>query len=81
MKTNTNQTWVRLALCSLGLAATVCATGCQVSVGGQVLPSPWYLEDDVQYYAPATEFKLSKEAAQMKAYKADQELQRAKQSQ
>ena len=71
----TRNAWLRTILCSLGLAIMVSATGCQVSVGGQTLPSPWYLTDDVQYYAPGTEFKLSREAAAMKAYKAEQELQ------
>jgi hypothetical protein len=48
-----------------------------MSIGGQTLPSPYYLKDDVQYYAPGTEFKLSKEAAALKAYKAEQELMRS----
>ena len=38
-------------------------TGCQVDVAGQTLPSPYYLTDDIQYYAPGPEFKLSREAA------------------
>lgn len=52
-----------------GLALLVClgATGCQVEVGGQTLPSPYYLTDDVQYYAPGPPFKLAREAAAMKA--------------
>jgi len=38
--------------------------GCQVEMAGMTLPSPYYLSDDVQYYAPApSEFKLSREAA------------------
>jgi hypothetical protein len=45
------------------------ATGCQVDIGGQTLPSPYYQDDDVQYFPPGPEFKLSKEAAAMKAYK------------
>ena len=49
--------------CSLALLATMCATGCQVTVGGQTLPSPYYLDDDVQYFAPGPEFGLSREAA------------------
>jgi len=69
--------WLSWILCMLGLLATAGSTGCQVSVGGQTLPSPYYLTDDVQYYAPGTEFKLSREAAAMKAYKAEQELQQA----
>jgi hypothetical protein len=76
MKMNTSQRWLRLTLSGLGLAACLGTTGCQMNIGGQTLPSPYYLDDDVQYYAPATEFKLSKEAAAMKAYKAEQELQR-----
>jgi hypothetical protein len=50
-------------------------TGCQSSIGGQTLPSPYYLEDDVQYFAPGPEFKLSNEAAAQKAYKAELQLQ------
>jgi hypothetical protein len=37
--------------------------GCQVEVAGVTLPSPYYLSDDVQYYAPGPEFKLAREAA------------------
>ena len=39
------------------------SAGCQVEMGGQTLPSPYYLTDDVQYYAPGPEFKLAREAA------------------
>lgn len=74
MMTDKQQGWFKATLCALGLAA-LSATGCQVSVGGQTLPSPYYLKDDVQYFAPGPEFKLSREAAAQKAYKADQELQ------
>jgi hypothetical protein len=50
-------------------------TGCQVDVGGQTLPSGYYLSDDVQYYAPGPEFKLAKEAAAQKAYSEEQKRQ------
>lgn len=40
-------------------------SGCQIDVAGQTLPSPWYLTDDIQYYAPGPEFKLAREAAAM----------------
>jgi hypothetical protein len=43
--------------------AVTLMTGCQVEMAGQTLPSPWYLTDDVQYYAPGPEFKLAREAA------------------
>jgi hypothetical protein len=44
------------------LAACIVSTGCQIDVAGQTLPSPYYLTDDVQYYAPGPEFKLANEA-------------------
>lgn len=65
--------WKR-ALCGLGLLASLAATGCQTQVGGQTLPSPYYQADDVQYYAPASEFKLPREAAAQKAAREDEAL-------
>ena len=56
------------------LVPSVLSIGCQVDVAGQTLPSPYYLQDDVQYFSPGPEFKLSNEAAAMKAYQAEQEL-------
>ena len=67
-----SQPWLRTALCGISLAAAVSTTGCQISAGGQTLPSGYYLNDDVQYFAPGPEFKLSREAAAMKAYNAEQ---------
>jgi hypothetical protein len=66
--TQTNRCW-RVAFGGLLLSALASSTGCQSLVGGQVLPSPWYQTDDVQYYAPGPEFKLSREAAAQKAFK------------
>ena len=48
--------------------ASLASTGCQVDVAGQTLPSPYYISDDVQYFPAGPEFKLSNEAAAMKAY-------------
>jgi len=42
-------------------------SGCQVDVGGQTLPSPYYLQDDIHFAPSGPEFKLSREAAAMKA--------------
>lgn len=63
----------RRKLWGLVLLASVCLSGlgtlgCQVDVGGQTLPSPYYLTDDVQYFPRGPEFKLQREAAAMKAY-------------
>ena len=53
-----------LALIGLSMLANA---GCQVHVAGQTLPSPYYLMDDIQYFPAGPEFKLSKEAAALKA--------------
>jgi hypothetical protein len=64
----------RGTLCGLALLALVGAAGCQVDVGGQTLPSPYYLTDDVQYFNPGPEFKLSREAAALKAAREEEAL-------
>ncbi len=68
---------LRMLLLALALLAGVGLTGCQTDVGGQSLPSPYYMSDDVQYFPPGAEFKLAKEAAAMKAYNQDQAAQQA----
>lgn len=62
----------RLALLGMGLLSAVTMTGCQVDVGGQTLPSATYLTDDIQYFPTGPKFKLSQEAAAMKAYSEQQ---------
>jgi hypothetical protein len=59
----------RAAACVALAAGATSLTGCQVDVGGQTLPSAYYLQDDIQYFPAGPEFKLSKEAAAQKAYK------------
>ncbi len=73
-KQNTRN-WMHIALCGMGLLAALSSTGCQITEGGQTLPSAYYLHDDVQYFPAGPEFKLSREAAAMKEYKANQQLQ------
>jgi hypothetical protein len=65
---------LRTALLALGLLAGTCAAGCQVDVGGQVLPSPWYMGDDVQYFPTGPEFKHAQEAAVLKQAAQEQSL-------
>src|SRR5262245_37304104 len=75
MKSN-SPVWLRNSLWGLGLAIVVLSsTGCQGVYNGQTLPSPWYISDDIQYFPPGPEFKLAREAAAQKAYKADLEAQ------
>lgn len=56
----------------LMMLASLASTGCQMDIAGQTLPSPYYLTDDVQYYAPGPEFKLAREAAALKEQSANQ---------
>lgn len=70
---------VRTLLVGLGLVTGLGLTGCQVDQGGQTLPSPYYMNDDVQYYAPTAKFKLAREAAAMKEFNDQQAQQQAAQ--
>ena len=67
-KSANQQRWLTFGL---GMVLLATATGCQIDVGGQTLPSPYWTGDDVQYFPSGTEFKLSREAAAMQAAKAD----------
>ena len=74
----TNNAFVRLsvAVCVAAIAiTTVCQFGCGPA---QQLPDSWAWDNDgVQDFAPGPEFKLSREAAVRKAYRADSEAQQA----
>ena len=63
---------LRTVMFVVGLLVGIGLTGCQIENGGQTLPSPYYMSDDVQYFQPGPEFKLAREAAAMKAYNQDQ---------
>ncbi|MCM2372712.1 hypothetical protein [Aporhodopirellula aestuarii] len=56
------------------LTLLTATTGCQVSLNGQTLPSPYYLQDDVQYFPAGPEFKLPREAAALRAAQAEEKL-------
>ncbi|MCE9546994.1 MAG: hypothetical protein K8T25_16085 [Planctomycetia bacterium] len=69
----------RSLFCGLMLLLGATAVGCQVSVGGQTLPSGYYLQgngDDVQYFAPGPQFPLQNEAAAQKARSVEAQQQR-----
>ncbi|NUQ62889.1 MAG: hypothetical protein HUU20_10390 [Pirellulales bacterium] len=70
---------LRFTLAGLGLIAAIGLSGCQVDIGGQTLPSPYYLQDDVQYFPPGPEFKLAREAAALKAAREEAALQQMEQ--
>ena len=68
MKTSSQHSRVLLSLAAV-LASSALFTGCQTTIGGQTLPSPDYLTDDVQYFPAGPEDKLAnqKEAARRQA--------------
>ena len=70
----TSMRWKKLYGLGCIAFSTIVMTGCQIDVGGQTLPSPYYMYDDIQYFPPGPEFKLSQEATAMKAYEAQGEL-------
>ena len=74
--TNSNKTAVKKSAVSLLAAGimigmAVFSTGCQSSIGGQTLPSGYYLDDDIQYFPSGSENKLAREAAALKAARAE----------
>ena len=70
LKTN----WARVILLTCGAIPAVALTGCQASVGGQTLPSPYYLRDDVQYFPHGPEFKLTEQVRALDEYKLERDL-------
>lgn len=63
-----------LAPQALLLGALVLAglSGCQSNIGGQTLPSAYYLRDDVQFFPAGPEFLLPNTVRAMEEYKATQ---------
>lgn len=57
----------RVAFGVLILAALTLAplAGCQVTRNGQTLPSPHYLDDDIQYHPSGSEFQYQQEVDYM----------------
>jgi hypothetical protein len=65
----TTRIWLTMLAIS-GL--TISLTGCQSTVGGQTLPSAYFLEDDLQYFPHGPEFKLSNQVQRIELYKQQQ---------
>jgi hypothetical protein len=77
IRNSKNRNLQTVVAASLMAAFCMCAaTGCQSSINGQTLPSPYYLQDDVQYFPSGPEFKLPREAAALRAARAQEKLDR-----
>ncbi len=51
------------------LVAVISATGCQSYIGGQTLPSGYYLQDDIHYASPGARNNLQNETAKLEETK------------
>jgi hypothetical protein len=60
-----------LLLGMLLMAGIAPSVGCQVSVAGQTLPSPYYLTDDVQFFPAGPTNKLANETAAIEKARAE----------
>jgi hypothetical protein len=70
MNRRTCQRWL-LGLC---LASSLGSVGClQTTVGGQTLPSAYYLDDDVQFFPAGPETKLANQIRALERYKVERE--------
>jgi len=64
------QAWLLLLGCAAICSSSV---GCQTTIGGQTLPSAYYLKDDLQYFPPGPEFKLTRQVQALEEYRLRQE--------
>ena len=62
----------RVLLLGLALVAGA-ASGCQTNIGGQTLPSAYYLRDDVQFFPAGPEFLLPNAVRAQEEYRATQQ--------
>lgn len=66
----TSSAW--LVMCG-ALCLSSLSMGCfQTSVGGQTLPSAYFLDDDVQYFPAGPETKLANQIRAIEQYKLEQ---------
>lgn|GEM_PF-287012 len=61
-------------LLGLCLTANLASVGClQTTIGGQTLPSAYYLDDDVQYFPSGPETKLANQIRALERYRVERE--------
>jgi hypothetical protein len=67
--------WSRELILGGCLVLSAVSSGCfQTTVGGQTLPSAYYLDDDVQYFPMGSEQRLSNQIRAVERYRAEQEV-------
>lgn len=74
MDRKTIKRWTQAAaVLAGGLGCLALTTGCQTVIGGQTLPSAYYLHDDVQYFPHGPEFQLTREVEEHENYRLRQQ--------
>ena len=75
MKAPQIMNWSGLALFATAGLILIGTTGCQATIGGQTLPSAYFLQDDVQYFPAGPQDKLFQERRALEQYNAGQQQQ------
>jgi hypothetical protein len=75
MKAPQIMNWSGLALFATAGLILIGTTGCQTTIGGQTLPSAYFLQDDVQFFPAGPQDKLFQERRALEQYNAGQQQQ------
>ena len=63
-----------IALAAMVVGLLPLFSGCQMVQNGQTLPSPWYLDNEIQYFPSGNEFQYQQEVDRINREKADRQL-------
>ena len=74
-RNNTRNRWLVGGLFSiLAFGAIGLLSGCQMTQNGQTLPSPYYLDNQIQYFPAGNEFQFQGEVDRMKREQVNRQL-------
>ncbi len=74
-RTNIKSRWLIGGVMSiLAAGALGLLTGCQMTQNGQTLPSPYYLDNQIQYFPAGNEFQFQGEVDRMKREQVNRQL-------
>lgn len=62
------------ALTAVTIGAFSLLAGCQLTQNGQTLPSPYYLDNEIQYFPAGNEFQFQGEVDRMKREQVNRQL-------
>ena len=75
MERNIRNRWIIGGLMTvLASGALTALTGCQLTQNGQTLPSPYYLDNQIQYFPAGNEFQFQGEVDRMKREQVNRQL-------